>query len=179
FLQYSSSFLDPCNPAKEHSNLLKGNIKARMRMMFLYDMAGNKNCLVSGTSNLSELNLGYITKHGDGACDIEPIGDYYKTEIFEMAKVLGIPQRIIEKPPSADLWEGQTDEDDLGIIYKELDRILVGLRTSNRKILDEVDVEQLVRVQDMVRGSYHKRKPPPSYNRSQGFKKPVDFSAIV
>jgi len=181
YLLYSSMFLDPDTVNGIHSDLSKGNIKARLRMLFIYDMAHERNCLVSGTGNLSELQMGYITKHGDGACDIEPIGDYYKTEIIQMAKVLPIPKRIITKPPSADLWEGQTDEEELGITYKELDRILVGLRTGNRGILDNIPVEQLTKVQDMIRISSHKLKVPSSYKRFDASSQilTLDFPSVV
>ncbi len=101
-----------------------GNIMARLRMLFLYDMAKSLNALVVGTENKSEWYLGYFTRFGDEASDIEPILNLYKTQIFEMAKVLGIPEEIINKAPTAGLWEGQTDEKEFGFSYKDGDRVL-------------------------------------------------------
>lgn len=106
------------------SDLTYGNVKARMRMICLYAYANDNNVLVVGTSNKSEMMTGYFTKYGDGGVDFEPIGNLYKTEVWEMAKFLGLPQKIIDKTPSAELWDGQTDEGELGVSYKELDQIL-------------------------------------------------------
>jgi len=100
------------------------NIKARVRMIVLYDMSMKHNGLVVGTSNLTELMLGYFTLHGDGACALEPIGHLFKTEVREVAKELGIPEEIITKAPSAGLWEGQTDEEEIGCSYEIIDAIL-------------------------------------------------------
>jgi len=110
------------NKFKENNRL--GNIKARIRMIYLYDYSNLFNALVVGTGNKTELMLGYYTLHGDGACALEPIGHLYKTEVFKLAKYLNIPKEIINKPPSAGLWEGQTDEKELGITYKEIDNCL-------------------------------------------------------
>jgi len=101
-----------------------GNIKARMRMVVLYAHANKNNMLVAGTSNKSEMLTGYFTKYGDGGCDIEPIGDLYKTDVWTLAKHLALPPAIIEKVPSAELWAGQTDEKELGLSYEKLDRLL-------------------------------------------------------
>ncbi|MBL0703442.1 MAG: NAD+ synthase [Sulfurospirillum sp.] len=106
------------------SNLRVGNFSSRMRMSILYDISAKNLALVLGTSNKSELLLGYGTIFGDLASAINPIGDMYKTEIFEFAEHLGVTQSIINKPPSADLWEGQSDEQDLGFTYRELDLAL-------------------------------------------------------
>ena len=101
-----------------------GNIKARIRMIILYDLSTKHEALVVGTGNKTELLLGYFTLYGDGACALEPIGHLYKTEVKQLAKYLEIPKQIIDKAPSADLWEGQTDEKELGISYKEIDEWL-------------------------------------------------------
>ena len=93
-------------------------------MSIIYYFANQKNYLVSGTGNKSEILIGYFTKHGDGACDMEPIGDLYKTEVFKLSEYLGISQAILEKPPRAGLWNGQTDEDEIGMGYNLLDQIL-------------------------------------------------------
>jgi len=109
----------------EIEHIRYGNIKARVRMICLYDRAKKYNGLVLGTGNKSELLMGYFTLHGDGACDLEPIGHLYKTEVFELAKELKVPKHIIEKAPSAGLWDGQTDEEEMGYTYKEMDSIFM------------------------------------------------------
>lgn len=101
-----------------------GNIMARIRMIFLYDLAKFLNALVVGTENKSEYYLGYFTRFGDEASDLEPIRSLYKTQVWEMAKYLKIPERIIQKSPTAGLWEGQTDEKEFGFSYAEGDRVL-------------------------------------------------------
>ena len=103
-----------------------GNIAARARMVYLYGFANAMNRLVLGTTNKTEVELGYYTKWGDGAVDIEPIADLYKCEVRGMAKYLGIPSVFIDKVPSAELWPGQTDEDEIGCTYDEMDRFLMG-----------------------------------------------------
>ena len=108
----------------EKTNLRVGNFSARMRMSILYDLSTQNSSLVLGTSNKSELLLGYGTIFGDLASAINPVGDLYKTEIFEFARYLNIPEQIIAKPPSADLWEGQSDEDELGFTYEKIDSAL-------------------------------------------------------
>ena len=111
--------------------LRKGNLSARVRMSLLYDYSASINALVVGTSNKSELMLGYGTIFGDLACAINPIGELYKTEIFEFAKYLGVDENIINKAPSADLWEGQSDENDIGYTYETIDEILKGIAGGN------------------------------------------------
>jgi NAD+ synthase len=102
----------------------KGNKLARERMSILYDFSAREKALVIGTGNKTEILLGYCTIHGDAAYAFNPIGDLYKCQVRRLAKELGVPQEIIDKPPSADLWSGQTDEDELGASYEELDRFL-------------------------------------------------------
>lgn len=106
------------------SKTLLGNIASRTRANILYTKSGLVNGLVVGTSNLTELKLGYFTMGGDGLCAMEPIGHLYKTEVFELAKELGIPESIIKKAPTAGLWEGQTDEGEIGLLYTEIDEFL-------------------------------------------------------
>ncbi len=106
------------------SNLRKGNFSARMRMATLFDVSADESALVLGTSNKSELMLGYGTLFGDLASALNPIGDLYKSEVFELARYLGVPDSIVSKPPSADLWAGQSDEEELGYSYAELDAVL-------------------------------------------------------
>ena len=104
--------------------LRRGNVMARARMILLYDQSAAFNGLVVGTSNKTEILLGYSTQFGDSAAAINPIGDLYKAQLYQLAKALDIPAEIINKPPSADLWEGQTDEDELGFTYEEVDKLL-------------------------------------------------------
>lgn len=109
---------------KKMDDIRKGNIMARIRMIVLYDLYRKNNMLVVGTENKSEHFLGYYTRFGDEASDIEPIRDLYKTQVFQLAKYLKIPTEIITKSPSAGLWEGQTDEEEFGFSYKTADEVL-------------------------------------------------------
>lgn len=113
-----------------------GNLAARFRMITLYDFSQNLNAVVVGTSNLSELMLGYGTIYGDLACAFNPIGEIFKTEIFKFAKHLKIDEKIILKKPSADLFEGQSDEDDLGYSYEILDKVLIKIYDNDLKFDD-------------------------------------------
>lgn len=108
----------------DKDRVARGNIMARVRMIFLYHLSRDHNSLVLGTSNKSERMLGYCTLWGDMACAIAPLGSLYKTQILQIAGFLGVPQLIIKKQPSAGFWEGQTDEDELGVTYREADRLL-------------------------------------------------------
>ncbi len=118
---------------KQNKNSLI-NLKPRIRMLLLYNYASTNNALVIGTSNKTELKLGYFTKYGDGACDIEVIGDLYKTEVWKLAKYLKIPENIINKTPSAGLFKGQSDEAEIGASYTEIDGMLIGKGKINNKI---------------------------------------------
>ncbi|MFY4759032.1 NAD+ synthase [Aliarcobacter butzleri] len=121
----------------DNDKLRIGNFSARMRMSVLYDISFKEKSLVVGTSNKSELLLGYGTIFGDIACAINPIGEIYKSDEFEFAKLLGVPESILTKAPSADLWEGQSDEDELGHTYKEIDDLLK-LMLDDKKSKDEL-----------------------------------------
>jgi len=142
--------------------LALANIKARVRMIVLFEYANMTNTLVCGTSNKSEMLVGYFTKYGDGGVDIMPIGDIYKTQVYELAKYLKIPKEIINKKPTAGLWKGQFDEQELKIGYNKLDKILVGLE----KIIDIEDIARIVgvkkseveRVKRMRIKTQHKRR---------------------
>jgi NAD+ synthase len=101
-----------------------GNVMARQRMVVLYDLSVREKALVVGTGNKTETLLGYTTLFGDNACAINPLGDLYKTQVWDLARTMGVPKEIIEKQPSADLWEGQTDEGELGFSYRDVDRLL-------------------------------------------------------
>ncbi len=142
-------------------DISKANLKARIRMSILYAIANEESRLVAGTSNKSELLVGYFTKYGDGASDFAPIGDLYKTQVRELAKEIGVPENIIKKAPTAGLLPGQTDEKELGINYDTLDRILFGIelgfpveKTSEKT---GVDVGLVRRVYEMHERSRHKR----------------------
>ena len=108
----------------ENNRIRAGNKMARERMSILFDVAHEKNLMVLGTGNRTEICLGYTTWYGDSACSINPIGELYKTEVRQMAKILGVPDQIITKAPSADLWAGQTDEGEIGVQYENIDLIL-------------------------------------------------------
>jgi NAD+ synthase len=140
------------------------NMKARIRMVLLFEYANISGSLVCGSSNKSELMVGYFTKYGDGGVDIMPIGDLYKTQIYELAKFLKIPNEIICKAPTAGLIKGQTDEKELGFTYEILDKVLIGLErkqdvfniTENTG-LKKSDVEK---IKNMLAKSQHKRRSP-------------------
>ncbi len=149
---------------KEKDNLRIGNFSARMRMSILYDMSAKYSALVLGTSNKSELLLGYGTLFGDLASAINPIGDLYKTEVFEFAEYLGVPNSIISKPPTADLWEGQSDEEDLGYTYAQLDAVLYAFvdERLNEKELEErgFDKDLIKLITTRIYQNQFKRKMP-------------------
>ena len=138
------------------------NIKARIRMILLFEYANMTNCLVCGTSNKSEILVGYFTKYGDGGVDIMPIGDLYKTQVWELAKFLKIPKEIVSKPPTAGLWHGQMDEHELKLSYNHLDKILYGLerKMDLNDIAEIVGVKKsdVVRIKRMRVKSQHKRR---------------------
>ena len=148
----------------EASRARRGNKMARERMAVLYDLSFARDALVVGTSNKSELLLGYGTVHGDMAHAINPIGDLYKTQVFSLSAFLGIPEQILNKPPSADLWEGQSDEADLGFTYAEVDALLFHL-VDERFGVEELQglgftPELVDKVVGRVRGSQYKRRLP-------------------
>jgi NAD+ synthase len=134
------------------SRLAQANIKARLRMLTLYYFANRLKYIVVGAANRDELSIGYFTKYGDGGADIQPLGNLLKGELRELARFLAVPEPIINKPPSADLWEGQTDEGELGFSYDELDRYLASGKAS---------AEIKKRIESMIATSEHKRQPPP------------------
>jgi NAD+ synthase len=140
--------------------LAKANLKPRLRMITLYYFANMLNRLVAGTGNKSELKVGYFTKYGDGGVDILPLGDLYKTQVRELAYYLGIPERIIKKPPSAGLWAGQTDEEEMGITYEELDAILEGME---KGVVEELEPSKVEKVKSMMEKSQHKLEIPPVF----------------
>ena len=120
---------------KQNKNALI-NTKARIRAVLLYNYANTHNAIVIGTSNKTEIALGYFTKYGDGAVDIEVIGDLYKTEVWELAKYLKLPKNIINKTPSAELYHGHTDEEEIGEKYQDIDLMLKGKKKKSNKIIE-------------------------------------------
>ena len=147
------SLLDIYEKAMESEKqiLLRANIKPRLRMTTLYYFAQANNYLVLGTSNKSEIAIGYATKYGDNAVDIQIIGDLLKKEVYALADYLEIPEVIINKPPSAGLWKDQTDEQEMGLTYQELDEYLESNSGS------EVTI---TRIKEMISRSEHKRSLP-------------------
>ncbi|MEM3413747.1 MAG: NAD+ synthase [Thermoplasmata archaeon] len=139
-----------------------GNLMARARMCILFAFANQNNLLVSVTSNKSELLTGYFTKYGDGAADILPIGDLYKTQVRLLAKELKIPDKILKKAPSAGFWQGQTDEEELGISYEELDKILFGLehflKIEEIHAITGIPIEKIDAIVRKVEKTWHKRR---------------------
>jgi len=151
------------NPTTER--LLKGNKMARERMSILYDYSVRKRALVLGTSNKTEMLLGYGTVYGDMACALAPIGDLYKTQVRQLAEHLEIPERILGKTPTAGFWMGKTDEQELGLAYTVIDEILFNLvdkRLSGKTLLEKgFDPNHIDKVIRLIKGSQFKRSLPP------------------
>lgn len=143
----------------------RGNVMARCRMTVLYDLSVEWRGLVIGTSNKTEMLLGYSTQWGDSAHAVNPLGDLYKHQVYQLSRHLGLPAPVLDKAPSADLVEGQTDEDDLGFTYAEADRLLVRMvdrRLSEAELREEgFDPDLVRRVAARVVGNQYKRLPPP------------------
>ena len=148
----------PCVPQSGGIELT--NIRPRLRMTALYCAAQFLNYLVAGTSNKTETRIGYFTKWGDAAADIKPIAGLYKFQVVELARELGIPKQIITKSPTADLWEGQTDEGEIGMSYDDLDAILQAIESGR---LADADPDKVERVRKMIAASEHKRRPIPAF----------------
>jgi NAD+ synthase len=157
---------EPDEPvASDRLNVRRGNVMARQRMIVLYDRSAAWDALVAGTSNKTEALLGYGTLHGDMAAAFAPIGDLYKTQLRGVARHLGVPDEVVRKPPSADLWPGQTDEDELGRSYDALDRALFALVdrrwTIDRCVRAGLPRELVEWVARRVAQMEFKRQPPP------------------
>jgi NAD+ synthase len=147
------------------SNLRRGNFAARARMAVIYDQSVTWKGLVMGTSNKTETLLGYTTMFGDNAAALQPIGDLYKTQVRQLAAAVGVPDAILRKPPTADLWAGQTDEQEVGMRYADVDRLLywsVDRRRSHEQLLAMgFENAQIERVEQLVAGSEFKRQTAP------------------
>jgi NAD+ synthase len=141
-----------------------GNVMARQRMIVLYDISSRDNALVIGTSNKTEILLGYGTLFGDLACAINPLGDLYKTQVWQLAEALSVPRTIIGKKPSADLWEGQTDEGEFGFSYQNADQLLFQMVDERRTDAELRDLghaaDFIAKVRNMVQTNQFKRRPP-------------------
>lgn len=148
--------------------LAAGNIKARMRMQILYYVANRRNALVLSTSNRSELMIGYFTKHGDGASDLAPIAGLYKTQVYQLASYLKVPSRIVNKKPTAGLWPGQFDEEEIGVEYRLLDLILYGLENNmlEYEIASELKIplKTVKQIHYRMISSEHKRQKLPIFD---------------
>jgi NAD+ synthase len=160
----------------EDQRIRRGNIMARVRMIVLYDQSAEFGGLVIGTGNKTEILLGYTTQYGDAASAINPLGDLYKTQLRQLAEAVGVPETILEKPPTADLWHGQTDEGELGFSYEDVDRLLY-LMVDRRHTPEECveagfDRAFIERVMQLVQRNQFKRVMPPIAklsNRTVGY----------
>jgi NAD+ synthase len=152
------------NTNPKMNNLRKGNLSSRLRMTTLFDISARENALVLGTSNKSELMLGYGTLYGDLSSALNPIGDLYKSEVYELSEYLGVTKSIINKAPSADLWDGQSDEEDLGYTYKQLDEALklyVEDRLNKEMMIKQgIDKDMLQMIIKRIFSNQFKRKMP-------------------
>ncbi len=153
-----------CEAHEVQDAVRRGNVMARMRMIVLYDRSARERALVIGTSNKSEILLGYGTLHGDLASALNPLGDLYKSQIWQLARLLKIPEEVVTKAPSADLWAGQTDEGELGFSYREVDALLnamVDQRRSDSELLAMGFGEEFIaKVRRLIRDNQFKRRPP-------------------
>lgn len=150
---------------KEDPSLIEwANLKPRVRQTVLYFFANRLNYLVCGAGNKSELMIGYFTKFGDGAADILPIGDVYKTNVFQLGKYLNVPENILAKAPSAGLWKGQTDEAEIGMSYSQLDNILYGFERFQTEIevadYLQIPIAEVQKIRSKLYQSEHKRRGP-------------------
>lgn len=149
---------------KDASRVRQGNVMARQRMIVLYDLSSRDRALVIGTSNKTELMLGYGTLFGDMACALNPLGDLYKTQVWQLADALGVPETIVRKKPSADLWEGQTDEGELGLTYARADQLLYAMIDERRADAELLAMgferEFIDRIHHLIRINQFKRRPP-------------------
>jgi len=146
---------------EQAAHLAQANLKPRLRMTTLYYVANRLNYLVAGTGNRTEIAIGYYTKYGDGGVDLLPLGSLVKSEVRALARELGVPARIVEKPPSAGLWIGQTDEGEMGFTYAELEDYLLSGP-------DAVTPATAMKIERLVRASEHKRRLPPVFEPEPG-----------
>jgi NAD+ synthase len=150
-------------PPSKHC-LAPANVRPRLRMVALYYLAQSRNYLVLGSGNRTEIAVGYFTKYGDGGVDLLPLGDLYKTQVWELARELGVPQVVVGRPPSAGLWPGQTDEGEMGITYRDLDRVLAAIEAGDTSGIQPATLQK---VQGMIACSEHKRAMPPMFQAEE------------
>lgn len=139
---------------EEYAQMSDANLRARLRMSTLYAVANNLGYMVVGTDNADETFTGYFTKYGDGGVDILPLKKIYKSDVYEMGKILGVPQSILKKAPSADLWENQTDETEMGVTYNSIEKYMKG---------EEVSEKDRQIIENLHKKSEHKRNIPPHF----------------
>lgn len=144
--------------------LAAANVRPRLRMMTVYYLANLSRGIVVGTGNKTEYLIGYFTKYGDGGVDIMPLVDLHKYEVRGVAKAIGVPESVISRPPSAGLWEGQTDEHEIGLTYDQLDSTLEAIEAGDTAGIDSA---VLARVQQLVSSTTHKRLPVPQFKRQR------------
>ena len=142
------------------TDLARANLKPRLRMAVLYYLANKLSYMVAGTGNKTEIMIGYFTKYGDGGVDLLPLGGLYKADVRNLARELNIPDSIINKPPSAGLWDGQTDEDEMGMTYDDLDSTLQAIESNQT---DKMDPQLLNKVREMIDDTTHKRAAAPAF----------------
>jgi NAD+ synthase len=149
--------------AAARQQLATANVRPRLRMTTLYYVANLVKGIVVGTGNKSEAMIGYFTKYGDGGVDLFPLIDLYKFEVRAVAAAIGVPQSVIDRPPSAGLWQGQTDESEIGLTYEQLDQALAAIESGDTSQVDPLVLE---RVTALHNSSDHKRQPVPSFKRA-------------
>jgi NAD+ synthase len=173
---YAKPFIETI-PSNEH--VRRGNVMARTRMIILYDQSVELNALVIGTGNKTEILLGYSTQYGDSACAFNPLGDLYKAQVVQLAKFMGVPQSILEKAPSADLWEGQTDEAELGFTYAEIDEFyyyLINKRYSHSQLIEKGYKQEFIdKVIARIKKNEFKRSLPPIFELSDKSANNLEF----
>ena len=165
----------------DHNRLRAGNKMARERMSILFDLAHELDRLVLGTGNRTEICLGYTTWYGDAACSINPVGQLYKTELRQVARTLGVPQALIDRSPTADLWSGQTDEGEIGVTYEQIDRLLVRLVEDGQTSISKLEAEgfhaaDISRIVSLMNRNAFKRRLPDVAPLS---KKPIPNDVIL
>ncbi|HWV24648.1 MAG TPA: NAD(+) synthase [Thermomicrobiales bacterium] len=157
--------VDPGVNLTGRHQLAEANVRPRLRMTTLYYLANLSRGVVVGTGNKTEYLIGYFTKYGDGGVDLMPLVDLHKYEVRAVARAIGVPESTITRPPSAGLWQGQTDEDEIGLTYDELDATLEAINSGDTSAIDPA---MLARVETMVRTTAHKRKSVPRFERTRG-----------
>lgn len=167
FNAFTKSLNLPEGDDSQETAKVLGNVKARLRMTALYYYANANNLLVLGTDNLTETYTGYFTKHGDGAADVFPISDFVKREVYDIGKEIGLPECVMNRKPSAGLWDGQTDEDEMGIPYDFIDNRIEDMDSLNELTYGTVAaLDYGIKLQRLHAATQHKRSPPHVFHRA-------------